>query len=65
MLSTPENIRQHTCDFHNWVTVGHTRPGFAAKVFDCREGTMTAPTGPGLGIEVEETALGNPFAVAK
>jgi L-alanine-DL-glutamate epimerase-like enolase superfamily enzyme len=65
MLSTPEGVRQHTCDFHNWVTVGHTKPGFAAKAFDCRDGSMTAPTGEGLGIEVEEMALGQPFTVAK
>jgi cis-L-3-hydroxyproline dehydratase len=63
MLSTPEGIRQHTCDFYNWVTTRHTKPGFADKVFDTRAGSMTAPTGKGLGIEVDEQALGKPFAV--
>jgi L-alanine-DL-glutamate epimerase-like enolase superfamily enzyme len=61
MLSTPESVRQHTCDFYNWVTSRHTRPGFADKAFDARGGSMTAPRGKGLGIEVEETALGAPF----
>jgi cis-L-3-hydroxyproline dehydratase len=64
MLSTPEGIRQHTCDFYNWVTSRHTKPGFAAKVFDTRDGSMAAPTSKGLGIEVDEPALGQPFATA-
>ena len=28
MLSTPENLRQHTVDFHNWVTVSNARADF-------------------------------------
>jgi L-alanine-DL-glutamate epimerase-like enolase superfamily enzyme len=63
MLSTPEGIRQHSCDFYNWVTTRHTRPGFAEMVFDTRDGSMTAASGEGLGIEVYEAALGRPFAV--
>jgi L-alanine-DL-glutamate epimerase-like enolase superfamily enzyme len=63
MMSTPEGIRQHTCDFYNWVTTRHTKPGFADKVFDTRDGSMAAPRGKGLGIEVDEPALGQPFAV--
>jgi L-alanine-DL-glutamate epimerase-like enolase superfamily enzyme len=56
MQSVPEHGRQHTVDFHNWVTVSH-----ATADFDCRNGSFTAPQGPGLGIEVQEERLGEPF----
>jgi cis-L-3-hydroxyproline dehydratase len=58
MLSTPEEARQHTVDFHNWVSAGH-----GAASFDCRDGSMAAPQGPGLGVAVEIGALGEPFFV--
>lgn len=59
MQSTPEANRQHTVDFHNWVTVSHATADFA-----CCEGSFTAPQGPGLGIEVAEGSLGRPFCTA-
>ncbi|MBX3576390.1 MAG: mandelate racemase/muconate lactonizing enzyme family protein [Rhizobiaceae bacterium] len=59
MLSTPETLRQHTVDFHNWVTVSNARANFRIA-----DGRMTPPAGPGLGIEVDETALGEPVFVA-
>jgi L-alanine-DL-glutamate epimerase-like enolase superfamily enzyme len=58
MLSTPEEIRQHTVDFHNWVTVTNGK-----AEFDCRDGSFTAPAGLGLGVEVIESALGKPIFV--
>lgn len=53
LLSTPENLRQHTCDFQNWVTVssGHAE-------FPISGGAMGLPAGPGLGVEVDTAAFG-------
>lgn len=59
-LSTPDELRLHTVDFHNWVTIGHGR-----GLPPCRDGKMAAPDGPGLGIEVDVAALGEPFVEAK
>ncbi len=59
MLSTPENLRQHTVDFHNWVTVSNARADFRIA-----DGAMTPPVGPGLGVEVDAKALGEPIFVA-
>ena len=59
MLSTPETLRQHTVDFHNWVTVSNARATFAIA-----NGMMTPPAGPGLGVEVDEKALGEAIFVA-
>ena len=56
MLSTPEGLRQHTVDFHNWVTVSNARAEFRIA-----DGRMTLPDGPGLGVEVDPTALGEPI----
>ena len=56
MLSTPEGLRQHTVDFHNWVTVSNARAEFRIA-----DGKMTLPAGPGLGVEVERKALGEPI----
>lgn len=56
LLSTPEGLRQHTVDFHNWVTVANARADFRIA-----DGTMTLPDGPGLGIEVDVEALGEPI----
>lgn len=59
LLSTPEILRQHTVDFHNWVTVSNARADFRIA-----DGMMKPPAGPGLGIEVDEKALGEPIFVA-
>ncbi|MGE0502906.1 MAG: mandelate racemase/muconate lactonizing enzyme family protein [Rhizobiaceae bacterium] len=59
MLSTPENLRQHTVDFHNWVTVSNGRADFRIA-----DGVMAPPKGPGLGVEVDPAVFGEPvFAV--
>jgi L-alanine-DL-glutamate epimerase-like enolase superfamily enzyme len=57
-LSTPVDARTHTVDFHRWVTVAN---GTGDLV--CKDGAMTAPTGPGLGIAVDLDALGEPLFV--
>jgi L-alanine-DL-glutamate epimerase-like enolase superfamily enzyme len=56
MLSTPEALRQHTVDFHNWVTVSNAQADFRIA-----DGEMTVPEGPGFGIEVDVSALGEPI----
>jgi L-alanine-DL-glutamate epimerase-like enolase superfamily enzyme len=56
MLSIPEANRQHTVDFHNWVTASNGKANF-----DCRSGSFTAPEGPGLGVTVDEASLGKPY----
>jgi len=56
MLSTPESLRQHTVDFHNWVTVSNARADFRIA-----DGTMTPPAGPGLGVEVDAKVFGEPI----
>ena len=58
MQSTPEANRQHTVDFHNWVTASHANADFA-----CCDGSFSAPHGPGLGLEIVEESLGQPFCV--
>jgi L-alanine-DL-glutamate epimerase-like enolase superfamily enzyme len=55
-LSTPRPARTHTVDFHHWVTVAN-----GTGDLECHGGTMTAPTGPGLGIDVDVGALGTPL----
>ncbi|MCU1389293.1 MAG: ykfB [Ilumatobacteraceae bacterium] len=57
-VSTPNQSRTHTVDFHNWVTVSH-----GVADLRCVDGTMTAPDAPGLGVEVDITALGEPLLV--
>jgi L-alanine-DL-glutamate epimerase-like enolase superfamily enzyme len=57
-LSTPVGARTHTVDFHHWVTVGN---GTGDLV--CDDGSMSAPTAPGLGITVDLDALGEPLFV--
>jgi L-alanine-DL-glutamate epimerase-like enolase superfamily enzyme len=56
LLSTPRELRQHTCDFQNWVTVasgeGH---------FPIANGAMGLPEGPGLGVEVDTKLFGDPI----
>ncbi|MCR5858551.1 mandelate racemase/muconate lactonizing enzyme family protein [Mesorhizobium sp. J428] len=56
LLSTPEGLRQHTVDFHNWVTVSNARADFRIA-----NGHMTPPGGPGLGVEVDTTVFGRPL----
>jgi L-alanine-DL-glutamate epimerase-like enolase superfamily enzyme len=53
MLSTPENLRQHTVDFHNWVTVSNGKAEFAIG-----DGLMAPPQAPGLGVEVDAKVFG-------
>jgi L-alanine-DL-glutamate epimerase-like enolase superfamily enzyme len=55
-LSTPEALRLHTVDFHNWVTRSNAR-GIPPTV----GGTITMGNAPGLGVEVIEENLGEPF----
>jgi len=60
MLSVPEALRQHTVDFHNWVTVSNASADFAIT-----GGTMGVPAGPGLGVEVDPAAFGAAVLVAR
>jgi L-alanine-DL-glutamate epimerase-like enolase superfamily enzyme len=55
-LGTPERLRVHTCDFHTWVSVDHGSglPGHDG-------GAQRRPPGPGLGIDVDHAALGDPL----
>ncbi len=55
-LSTPAERRLHTVDFNAWVTVANAT-GVPAPV----DGRLMAPTAPGLGVDVLEDALGEPF----
>ena len=55
-LSTPEQYRLHTVDFHNWVTLGH-----GDGIPPTRDGLLFPPSGPGLGITVRAADLGAPI----
>jgi L-alanine-DL-glutamate epimerase-like enolase superfamily enzyme len=55
-LSTPEALRLHTVDFHNWVTRSNAR-----GIPPTSGGTITMGNAPGLGVEVIEESLGDPF----
>jgi cis-L-3-hydroxyproline dehydratase len=55
-LGTPERLRVHTCDFHMWVSVDHGS-GLPPR----KGGAQRPPAGPGLGIDVDLEALGEPF----
>jgi L-alanine-DL-glutamate epimerase-like enolase superfamily enzyme len=55
-LSTPEQYRLHTVDFHNWVTIGH-----GDGIPQTKDGLLFPPTGPGLGIAVRDNDLGEPI----
>jgi L-alanine-DL-glutamate epimerase-like enolase superfamily enzyme len=57
-LSTPEELRIHTVDFNAWVTVGN-----ASGMPPALDGRLYAPEGPGLGVDVQREALGEPFGV--
>jgi L-alanine-DL-glutamate epimerase-like enolase superfamily enzyme len=53
-ISTPVHRRAHTVDFHHWVTVSN---GSGLPSTD--DGLLRPPSGPGLGIEVDVSALGH------
>jgi L-alanine-DL-glutamate epimerase-like enolase superfamily enzyme len=55
-LGTPERLRVHTCDFHRWVGVDHGS-GLPPRA----DGAQRPPAGPGLGIDIDLEALGEPF----
>jgi L-alanine-DL-glutamate epimerase-like enolase superfamily enzyme len=55
-LSTPENARLHTVDFHNWVSVSN-----ATGMPPCRDGQMAAPKAPGLGVTPLEQEFSKPI----
>ena len=55
-LSTPEDRRTHTVDFHNWVTVSNAE-GFPPVA----DGRMPAPRAPGLGVTPRKEAFGPPL----
>jgi L-alanine-DL-glutamate epimerase-like enolase superfamily enzyme len=55
-VSTPEALRLHTVDFHNWVTVANADP--APR---CAGGIMEPPLGPGLGVTPRAAVLGVAF----
>jgi len=59
MMSTPENLREHTVDFHNWVTVSNAKADFRIA-----DGRMVPPSGAGLGISMSEETLGEPIFAA-
>lgn len=59
-VSTPNQSRTHTVDFHNWVTVSN-----GSADLRCENGTMTAPEAAGLGVDVDVGALGEPLLVVR
>jgi cis-L-3-hydroxyproline dehydratase len=57
-LAIPRQLRVHTCDLHSWVTVDG-----ASGLPPPKDGSIEAPGGPGLGVDVDVGALGEPFLV--
>jgi cis-L-3-hydroxyproline dehydratase len=55
-VSTPEPLRIHTVDFTSWITADH-----GAGVPAPAAGRIAAPSGSGLGVEVDEDVLGTPI----
>ncbi len=55
-LSTPEEMRLHTVDFHNWKTVSN-----ATGIPDVVDGAMRTPEGAGLGIAPLRDVMGEPL----
>jgi len=60
LISTPKELRQHTCDFQNWVTVAS-----GTADFPIANGRMGLPGGPGLGVEVDVSRFGEPIYSTK
>ncbi|PWK75481.1 mandelate racemase/muconate lactonizing enzyme family protein [Aminobacter sp. AP02] len=60
LLSTPEGLRQHTVDFHNWVTVSNARGEFFIA-----DGMMSLPAGRGLGLDADPSLFGDPIFASK
>jgi L-alanine-DL-glutamate epimerase-like enolase superfamily enzyme len=52
-LSTPQEHRLHSVDFHNWVTVSN-----ADGLPPIEAGRMAAPRAPGLGVQPRKEAFG-------
>jgi cis-L-3-hydroxyproline dehydratase len=59
-LSTPERVRGATVDFNAWVTADNAT-GMPAP----SDGRLASPPGPGLGVDVLEETLGDPFVHAR
>jgi L-alanine-DL-glutamate epimerase-like enolase superfamily enzyme len=60
-LGVPPDLATHTVDFHHWVTVSNARTDIV-----CADGAMSAPTGVGLGVDVDDELLatfGPPVAI--
>ncbi len=55
-LGVPESHRARTVDFYDGVTVSNA--GFDLV---CTEDRMNAPFWPGLGVQVDAAAFGEPF----
>ncbi len=55
-LSTPEELRLHTVDFHNWVTVPN-----ATGIPPVAHGRITMGTAPGLGVTPMSETFGEPI----
>lgn len=55
-MSTPEHLRTHTCNFADWLTVDNAQ-GMPAP----ENGRLSPPEGNGLGVDVLESQLGEPF----
>ena len=55
--STPDRLRVHTVDFDSWVTITHVDGPSP------RDGSVLRPQpeAPGLGLELREDILGDPF----
>jgi len=56
MVSMPAGLQMHTVDFMNWVHESNAR-GMPAT----GDGRIFAPTGPGLGLEVDAAVFGAPL----
>jgi L-alanine-DL-glutamate epimerase-like enolase superfamily enzyme len=54
-LGVPERQRVHTVDFHRWWTVDN-----ASGLPPAADGAQAPPDGPGLGVTVDDAALGEP-----
>jgi len=55
MCSTPSRNRAHTVDFNNWVTAQN-----ATGMPPVSDGCLHLPAGPGIGVEVDVSMLGEP-----